>query len=95
MSDLALESVDPVERLVELCRLRGADRYVSGPSAKEYMRPEAFADRGIELVWFDYDGYPEYPQIHESFEHGVSVIDLILNTGPAASTYLKSGARDV
>ena len=36
------------------------------------------------MRWFDYPDYPEYPQLHPPFEHRVTVLDLILNTGPAA-----------
>ena len=32
----------------------------------------------------NYDGYPEYPQLHGGFEHAVSVLDLLFNTGPDA-----------
>ena len=31
-----------------------------------------------------YDGYPVYPQLHGEFLHGVSVIDLLFNTGSLA-----------
>ena len=38
----------------------------------------------------DYSGYPEYPQLHPPFEHGVTVLDLIFNTGADAPLYMKS-----
>ena len=38
----------------------------------------------------DYSGYPEYPQLHGPFEHGVSIVDLLFNTGPDAHLYMKS-----
>ena len=38
----------------------------------------------------NYDGYPEYQQLHGGFEHAVSVLDLLFNTGPDALRYLKS-----
>jgi hypothetical protein len=37
----------------------------------------------------DYSGYPEYAQGHPPFDHPVSVVDLILNTGPNARKYMK------
>ena len=40
----------------------------------------------------DYSGYPEYPQLHPPFEHAVTVLDLIFNTGPDAPRYMKLGA---
>ena len=37
----------------------------------------------------DYQGYPEYPQLFPFFEHAVSILDLIFNTGPDATRYMK------
>jgi hypothetical protein len=77
------------ERLIDLCRKSGATVYLSGPAAKDYIQEELFREAGIELRWMDYSGYPEYPQLHGSFVHAVSVLDLLLNTGPEAPRYLK------
>ena len=78
------------ERLVELCKAAGATEYVSGPSARAYIDEARFHEAGIALSYVDYDGYPEYPQIHGEFEHTVSIIDLIFNTGPAAPSFMKT-----
>jgi hypothetical protein len=78
------------ERLVDLCSQLGADEYLSGPAARDYIEPELFARANIKLVYADYSGYPEYPQIYPPFEHRVSILDLIFNTGPKARTYMKS-----
>ena len=80
------------ERLVSLCRASGATRYLSGPSAREYMDESLFEEAGIELEYMDYAGYPEYPQLHPPFDHAVTVLDLILNTGPDAPRFMKSFA---
>ena len=76
------------ERLVSICVAAGASIYLSGPSAASYIDPETFAAAGIGLEYFDYDGYPEYDQLYPPFEHGVSVIDLLLNQGPDAPRYM-------
>jgi hypothetical protein len=76
------------ERIVSLCRQAGATRYLSGPSARDYLDAGAFASAGIELAFADYSRYPEYPQLHGSFEHQVSIVDLIFNAGPDAPRYL-------
>jgi hypothetical protein len=80
------------ERLVSLCRAAGATDYLSGPSAREYMDEALFADAGIELGYMDYSGYPEYPQLHPPFDHAVTVLDLLFNTGPDAPSFMKSFA---
>jgi len=81
-----------VERLIGLCQQAGATTYVSGPSARDYMDPAVFAAAGIELAYMDYTGYPEYPQLYPSFTHQVSVVDLLLNAGPAARACMTSSA---
>ncbi|HEV8472265.1 MAG TPA: WbqC family protein [Methylomirabilota bacterium] len=76
------------ERIVHLCRQARADRYLSGPSARSYLDSSLFAAAGIELVFVDYSGYPEYPQLYQPFEHNVSIIDLIFNQGSAATHFM-------
>ena len=77
------------ERLVDLCKQAGATEYISGPAAKDYIDEKLFTDENIKLTWFDYSGYKEYNQLYPPFEHGVSILDLIFNTGSAAKDYMK------
>ena len=77
------------ERLVSICQQAGADTYVSGPSARGYIDAACFRAAGIALQYFDYAGYPEYPQLFPPFDHHVSVIDLMFNTGPTRAAYLQ------
>ena len=76
------------DRLLELVSKVGTERYISGPAAKSYIEPGRFEEAGIELVWKDYSGYPEYPQRFPPFEHGVSILDLLFNVGPDAAWYI-------
>lgn len=78
------------ERLVDLCKQVGASDYYSGPAAKDYMDESLFANEGIRVHYFDYSGYPSYPQLHGDFEHGVSVLDLLFNVGSDFRNYFKS-----
>lgn len=78
------------ERLVALCKATGANSYLSGPSAKEYILPDVFSDSAIELTYADYAGYPAYNQLFGEFVHGVSVLDLIFNEGDNARHFMKS-----
>jgi hypothetical protein len=78
------------ERLLHICRAAGATSYLSGPSAKNYLDESLFQSAGIQVEWMAYDGYPEYPQLHGPFEHGVTVLDLIFNEGPEAPRFMKS-----
>jgi hypothetical protein len=76
------------ERLIDLLQQIGATHYLSGPSAKSYIDPALFQEAGIKVTFHDYSHYPEYPQLHRSFEHGVSVLDLIFNVGADANRYI-------
>ncbi|MEH3023235.1 MAG: WbqC family protein [Pseudomonas oryzihabitans] len=82
------------ENLVNLCAALKADTYLSGPAAKVYLQHDLFEQRNIAVQYFDYAGYPAYPQVHGEFEPAVSVLDLLLNTGPTAATYLQRSAHD-
>jgi WbqC-like protein family len=76
------------ERLIFLCRRIGADCYLSGPAARNYLQEERFAEAGIELAYMDYTGYPEYDQLYPPFTHQVSVLDLIFTCGPQAGDFI-------
>jgi len=80
------------ERLLALCVQSGATHYISGPAARSYLEEARFAEHGIAVEWMDYAGYPPYPQLHPPFEHAVSVLDLLFNTGLDAPLYMKSFA---
>ena len=77
-----------LERLVDLAVKAGATTYISGPAARDYIIPERFSELGIELLWKDYSGYPEYSQRFPPFVHEVSILDLLFNTGPDATWYI-------
>jgi hypothetical protein len=78
------------DRLLGIARTAGADRYLSGPSARDYFDEALFAAAGIATEWMSYDGYPEYLQLYGGFEHAVTVLDLLFNTGAEARRYLRS-----
>ena len=77
------------ERLAGLCAQAGASEYISGPAARDYIDPKVFEDDGIKLTWFDYDGYPEYPQLWGAFTHGVTILDLLFNCGKDSRRYMR------
>ncbi len=80
---------DRMSRLVNLCEQASATTYLSGPAAKSYLQEDDFAKSGMTVEWMDYSGYNEYPQLYPPFEHGVSIIDLLFNTGTGFSSYMK------
>jgi hypothetical protein len=74
-------------RLVQLLVQVGADHYISGPSAKDYLESETLASAGITLEYMDYN-YPEYPQLYPPFDPNISILDLLFMTGPDAMEYI-------
>jgi hypothetical protein len=76
------------ERLLAICRQCDATTYLSGPAAASYLDVELFERSGVSVEFMRYDGYPEYSQPYPPFEHGVSVLDLLLCAGTSAGEYL-------
>lgn len=75
-------------RLVALCRHFGADRYLSGNAAKDYLQQDLFDEAGISVVWQDYV-HPLYRQLHGDFIPYLSALDLILNLGPESPAVIR------
>ena len=74
------------DRLVQILVQLGADHYISGPSARDYIEKDKFKSAGITLEYMDYN-YPEYPQLHAPFDPNLSILDLLFMTGPEAMQY--------
>jgi hypothetical protein len=77
-------------RLLDVCLATGATEYVSGPLARDYLDVDLFERAGVDVAWFDYSGYPPYPQLHGPFEHRVSAIDLLFCAGAESRRFLKT-----
>lgn len=78
------------EKLLGLCKDCDADVYISGPAAKDYFDEDLAQKENIQVEWMDYSGYKEYKQLYPSFEHGVSILDLIFNEGTNTTKFMKS-----
>jgi hypothetical protein len=87
-SDYAYDG-DRSERVLSLCQAAGGTTYLSGPAAQAYLDVDLFKSAGVEVEWMDYSGYPVYPQLHGEFDHGVSIVDLLMNTGREATGLMK------
>ena len=89
-SDLKVSRELPrVERLVEICRVLGAERYLSGPTTREYIGEDpSFRNAGIKLEYMDYGDLAVYPQAGPEFQPYLSAVDLIFNCGPEAKFFL-------
>jgi hypothetical protein len=80
---------EKTQRLVNICKDLHITDYYSGPAAKAYMEIDKFESQHVNVHYWDYSGYPVYEQRHGDFEHGLSIIDLLMNEGGNSINFLK------
>lgn len=90
VQDLDIAGGNRNERLVQICQLLGAQRYLTGPAAGAYLDLGMFASAEIAVDWMSYENYPVYKQNSPDFDHHVSILDLLFHTGPEARSYMNS-----
>ena len=87
-SDLILTG-DKNERLISICKQLDGTVYLSSPVAKDYLEVSKFELKGLDVEFLDYSGYPEYSQLFGTFDHYVSILDLLFNEGTRTRNYMK------
>jgi hypothetical protein len=88
LSDLDIGAVDRQTIIPVLCQHFGADEFVVGPHAADYLDTDALTRAGIELSVFSYD-HPRYPQYRTEFVSHLSVVDLLVNHGPRSADVIR------
>lgn len=83
------------DKLIEICQRLNATHYLSGPAAKNYIKEEKFRKANIGLSFIQYDSYPEYKQLYGSFNHHVSVLDVLFNCGSSSPGYIFKGREEI
>ena len=83
---------DRSERLVNFCLHAGANHYLSGNAAQDYLDVELFARHGIKVEWQNYQ-HPTYPQQHGAFVPFLSTLDLVLNCGEDSAKIISEGSK--
>lgn len=68
------------ELLIDILKKVGADKYLSGPGARDYLEHKLFDESGIKVAWQNFR-HPEYSQPQGDFISYLSSIDLLLNCG--------------
>ena len=76
-------------RVLAVCEALGAERYVTGHGAREYLNHESFEEAGIRVEYLDYKKR-EYPQLHGAFTPFVSALDLAANCGRSGREVIDS-----
>lgn len=64
------------ERLISICAELGAETYVTGHGARNYLDHEKFEEAGMTVRYMDYAVEP-WPQLHGEFTPFVTVLDLM------------------
>ena len=82
------------ERVAAICERVESSFYLSPAGAEDYLRDDfaAFERRKIKVALHVYE-HPVYRQGFQPFIPYASAVDLLFNTGPAASAILRSGRR--
>ena len=71
---------ESTNRLIDICRLMGADQYLSGFGGQKYQQQELFQTANIDMLIYDFN-HPQYPQMWGEFESGLSALDMLFNVG--------------
>ena len=84
---------DSTQRLIDLCRIAGADTYLSGIDGGKYMDFDKFRKNNIEVMTQNFC-HPRYEQVwsgkdNENFISHMSVIDLLFNCGKGSLSVIK------
>lgn len=68
--------------VLALCLAAGADTYLAGRGASmRYLEREKFAEKGVEVIFQDFQ-HPVYPQCNSTaFVPGISTLDMLFNCG--------------
>ncbi len=77
------------DRILDILHKVGASTYLSGPSAKNYLEEDKFAQCAVGLEYKSYE-YKEYSQLFGKFEPNVTILDMIFNVGIEKREYWKS-----
>lgn len=78
------------ERLIHILKSLKANTYLTGPKALGYLDISLFEKEGIQVEVMDYPEYPEYEHLFGSFDHQVSIIDLLFHHGQDSGRYIWS-----
>lgn len=78
-SELGIKS-EGNQKLVDICKLLGADSFLVKPNTESYHPKAFFEKQVIELAYFDPKSNP-YPQQYDDFISNLSVLDYVMNCG--------------
>jgi hypothetical protein len=82
------------EKVSNICIALGSDHYLANNMTATYVKPDYFTEKGIKFSTQDFK-HPEYRQQYRGevlpFLSHLSIIDLLLNSGPESLTCIQAG----
>lgn len=93
-SELALDKEETGDYIITLVKSLGGTVYLTGQGegTKRYMDEQKFVQAGIKVETVKYVDSP-YTQQWGDFVPGLSVVDMLFNTGPQARSVILAGGR--
>lgn len=83
-SDLSVSAGEKSDRLLEICKVVGANNYLSAIGSAEYLaKYNPFETSEVNLHFFQFE-HPKYTQQFSGFQSHLSIVDALANLGPAA-----------
>lgn len=80
---------DRIQRLIDICKRLGGNRFYEGNAGRNYINKEDFERQGIEVEFQNYIP-AKYKQLHGEFVSHLSAIDLLFNEGGKSKEILIS-----
>lgn len=90
-SDLGIPG-SKTDRLIKIIKYLDGVVFYEGASGRSYINPEEFGERGIKVIFQDYE-HPVYPQRYGDFVSYLSVVDLLFNCGPESLEIILKGGK--
>lgn len=84
---------DRIGRLINLCKLFGANTFYEGASGKKYIDENEFLSHGIKVEFQNYQ-HPVYSQLYGDFIPYLSIVDLLFNHGTESLSIIIGGGKD-
>lgn len=79
-----------LERIIEICKYKKTDVYLSGPSASNYIDTNKMRLNELTLEYMNYENYNyEVKNKNHKFIEKLSIIDLLMNSGRNSHLFFK------
>lgn len=72
-SDIKEAKGKKTQKILSICQALGADEYLSGQGAKDYLETEAMQTAGIKVLWQDYKPPDPYSVVYHMMKRGKEI----------------------